>query len=143
MSTCCRPGTGRLWCWPWPDGYIAWAADRAVSAPRASAAIHRVVRATGEAGQADMSVRPWWQWLLGWLAFVAVLAMLIFYVAAGLLAPAWAVALLLVVWLALVVTAVQLLRRRRPLWVLPVPLAAGLIWWGALTAGETWLGWTG
>jgi len=27
--------------------------------------------------------------------------------------------------------------------VLPVPLAAWPIWWGALTGGETWLGWIG
>ena len=90
-----------------------------------------------------MRTLPRWQWVLGWLGFAALLATLIFYAASGLLAPAWAVALLLVVWLVLVVTAVQLLRRRRPLWVLPMPLAAWLIWWGALSGGETWLGWTG
>jgi hypothetical protein len=88
-------------------------------------------------------VRPWWQWLLGWLGFAALLATLIFYVASGLLAPAWAVVLLLVVWLALFAVAIRLLRRRRPLWVLLTPIAAWLIWFAALTAGETWLGWTG
>jgi hypothetical protein len=88
-------------------------------------------------------VRPWWQWLLGWLGFAALLATLIFYAASGLLAPGWAVALLLVVWLALLVAAIILLRRRRPLWVLLTPIAAWLIWYAALTAGENWLGWTG
>jgi hypothetical protein len=42
-----------------------------------------------------------------------------------------------------VVVAISLLRRRRPLWVLLTPIVAWLIWYAALTAGETWLGWTG
>ena len=87
--------------------------------------------------------RPWWQWLLGWLGFAALLATLIFYASSGLLAPGWAVGLLLFVWLTLLVVAVRLFRRRRPLWVLVTPVASGLIWFGALTAGERWLGWTG
>ena len=88
-------------------------------------------------------MRPWWQWFLGWLGLAALLATLIFYGSSGLLAPGWAVALLLVVWLTLVVAAVVLLRRRQPLWVLLTPVAAALIWFAALTAGERWLGWTG
>ena len=88
-------------------------------------------------------MRPWWQWFLGWLGFAALLATLIFYASSGLLAPAWAVVLLLVVWLVLLVVAIGLLRRRRPLWVLLTPVTAWLIWFAALTAGETWLGWTG
>jgi hypothetical protein len=87
--------------------------------------------------------RPWWQWFLGWLGFAALLAMLVFYAASGLLAPGWAVVLLLLVWLALVAVAAVLLRRRHPLWVLLTPIAAWLIWFAALTAGEKWLGWTG
>jgi hypothetical protein len=35
------------------------------------------------------------------------------------------------------------MRRRRPLYVLLTPVAAWLIWFGVLTAGENWLGWTG
>ena len=87
--------------------------------------------------------RPWWQWLLGWLGFAAMLATLVFYAASGLLAPGWAVALLLIIWLALLIVAIRLLRRRRPLLVLLTPVAAYLIWLAALTAGEKWLGWTG
>ncbi|MET0414832.1 MAG: hypothetical protein ABW022_02275 [Actinoplanes sp.] len=87
--------------------------------------------------------RPWWQWLLGWLGFAALLSTLVFYAASGLLAPAWAVVLLLIVWLVLVIVAIQLLRRRQPLWVLLTPVVAYLIWLAALTAGEKWLGWTG
>lgn len=87
--------------------------------------------------------RPWWQWLLGWLGLAALFAVLPFYLSSGLLAPGWAIAVLLIVWLALLAAAIQLLRSRRPLWVLPIPLVAGLIWFGAISAGERWLGWTG
>jgi hypothetical protein len=87
--------------------------------------------------------RPWWQWALGWLGLAALLATLVFYAASGLLAPAWAVAMLCVIWLALLAVAIRLLRTQRPLHVLLVPVAAGLIWFGVLTAGENWLGWTG
>jgi hypothetical protein len=84
--------------------------------------------------------RPWWHLALGWLGLVAHLATLVFYAASGLLAPGWAVAVLLVVWLALLVVAIWLLRNR-PVFVPLVPIGAWLIWFGALTAGEKWLGW--
>ena len=32
--------------------------------------------------------------------------------------------------------------RRRPLWVVPVPFAAALVWLGGMSAGGAWLGWT-
>jgi hypothetical protein len=86
--------------------------------------------------------RPWWQWALGWLGLAALLVTLIFYASSGLLAPAWAVAMLLAIWLVLLVVAIQLLRARRPLLVLPIPVAAWLIWFGVLSVGENWLGWT-
>ncbi len=86
---------------------------------------------------------PLWQWVLGWVGLAALLATLVFYAASGLLAPGWAVALLLVIWLAMLVAAVWFLRTRRPLYVLPLPVAAWLIWFGALTVGESLLGWTG
>jgi hypothetical protein len=87
--------------------------------------------------------RPWWQWLLGWLGLAGHLATLIFYASSGLLTPAWAYALLMIVWLVLLAVAIRLLYRREPVWVLVVPVVAGLIWFAALTAGEKWLGWTG
>ncbi|MEV6492384.1 hypothetical protein AB0M20_27745 [Actinoplanes sp. NPDC051633] len=87
--------------------------------------------------------RPLWQWVLGWVGFVALLATAIFYAASGLLAPGWAVALLLIIWLALLVVAIWLLRTQRPLYVMVLPLVAALTWFGVLTAGENLLGWTG
>ena len=86
--------------------------------------------------------RPWWQWVLGWLGLAAFLATFVFYVASGLVAPVWAIALLMVVWLALLVWTISLLRARRPLYVLLAPVIAWLVWFGVLTAGERWLGWT-
>ena len=87
--------------------------------------------------------RSWWHWLLGWLGFAGLLGTLVLYAASGLLAPGWAVALLLVIWLALLVVAIRLLRQRKPLWVLALPVAAAVLWFLALSAGEAWLGWTG
>jgi hypothetical protein len=86
--------------------------------------------------------RPWWQWLLGALGLAALLAALPFYLASGLMAPGWAVALLLLIWLALLILAIVLLFRRRPVAVLVTPVVAWLVWFGGLTAGENWLGWT-
>ena len=77
-------------------------------------------------------------------AVVAMLALLVlapFYFAAGLVAPLWAVVALVVLWLVLFVLGC-LWWRRRPLWTLPLPVVAALVWWGGITAGETWLGWT-
>lgn len=78
------------------------------------------------------------------VAAVAVLALLVqasFFFSAGLVAPGWAVVVLVSVWLALVVLAVAWFRRR-PWWVLPLPLLAVAVWWGGISAGEAWLDWT-
>jgi hypothetical protein len=87
--------------------------------------------------------RPLWQWILGWAGLALLLVTLVFYISSGLLAPGWAVFALMAVWFGLVVAAVTMMRRRKPLWVLVTPVLAALIWLGALTAGERWLGWTG
>jgi hypothetical protein len=80
--------------------------------------------------------------IIGWVGLLGHLATLPSYAASGLLAPGWAVAALLVAWAALLAAAVVLLRRRPVLTPL-VPLAAIALWWGALTAGEALLGWSG
>jgi hypothetical protein len=77
-------------------------------------------------------------------AAVALLALLLqapFFFSAGLVAPGWAVVVLVVVWLALLVLGV-LWFRRRPWWVVPLPLLAAAVWFGSISAGEAWLGWT-
>jgi len=77
----------------------------------------------------------------GWVGLLGHLAVLIFYGASGLVAPPWAVLVLLVVWLGLLVLAIVALRRR-PAWALAVPVAAVAIWFAAISAGDAWLNWT-
>lgn len=79
--------------------------------------------------------------LVGWLGLAAHLVLGLWYAASGLIAPAWAVAGLLLVWLALLAVAIRLLRCR-PALVPLVPLTAVLIWLAVVTAGDAWLGWT-
>ena len=62
------------------------------------------------------------------------------YLAAGLVAPLWAVLLLWACWLGLLWLLVTLWRHRAVLALLVPPAALGLFF-GALTAGEAWLGW--
>ena len=78
-------------------------------------------------------------------AVVALLAMVpvgFFYAASGLLVPGPWLFLLWVVFLVLVSVGVRLFRRRSYL-VLAVPVVAAVVWFGTLSAGEAWFGWTG
>ncbi len=63
-----------------------------------------------------------------------------FYLAAGLVAPAWAVLLLWASWIGLLWVLVQLWNRHATLALLVPPASLGLFL-AALSAGETWLGW--
>lgn len=64
----------------------------------------------------------------------------VFVFLSGLIAPAWAVAGLVLLWL---VAAIALWRvRRRPIVALLVPLVTAGLWWAAVTAGDVWLGWS-
>jgi hypothetical protein len=79
--------------------------------------------------------------IAGWVGLVAHVATVIWYLASGLVAPGWAVVALLVIWCALLGLAIYMLRTR-PVYTLLVPVASAAIWFGALSAGEAWLGWT-
>ncbi|WP_232506064.1 hypothetical protein [Microlunatus flavus] len=79
--------------------------------------------------------------VIGGLALAATVALSPFFFASGLMAPGWAVVAFVAVWLALVLLG-ALWVRRRPLWVVPIPFAAVLIWLGGMSAGGAWLGWT-
>ena len=81
------------------------------------------------------------RFLLLVLAVALHLAIGFFYVAAGLIAPGWAVLTLWTVWLALLVALVLLWRRRPPV-ALAVPVLAAAVFFGSITAGEQLLGWT-
>ena len=63
--------------------------------------------------------------------------------ASGLLAPAWGIAVLYLIWVALLVVAIRVARDpdRRKLTPL-VPVAAIVVWFAVMTAGDLALGWT-
>jgi len=79
--------------------------------------------------------------VVGWLGLVGHAAIFFWYAASGLVAPGWAVAVLLSLWLALLVVGVWL-RRSRPLLTPLVPVAAVLLWFAVIAAGDAWLDWT-
>lgn len=68
------------------------------------------------------------------------LAVGVFYLASGLVAPGWAIVLLWIVWLVLAWYGVRLARAGSYL-VLALPIVAGAIWYLTLTLGEQVLGW--
>jgi hypothetical protein len=81
-------------------------------------------------------------WVGAWLAVTAMLVLAPFFFASGLLAPLWGVVVVVAMWAALFALAIVLLVKRRPLWVLPVPLLAVGFWWLFLSLGGKFLGWT-
>ncbi len=76
-----------------------------------------------------------------WVGLVAHLAAVVWYAASGLVAPAWAVAVLLVIWAVLLAVGLRL-RHTRPWLMLLVPVLDAVIWFAAISAGERFLGWT-
>ena len=80
-------------------------------------------------------------YVLGALALAAMLALAPFFLASGLMAPGWAVALFVAVWLGLFVVGCSWIRRR-PWRVVPLPFVAAAVWFGGMSAGGEWLGWT-
>lgn len=81
-------------------------------------------------------------WVGAWLAFTAMLVLAPFFFASGLMAPLWGVVAVVVMWAALFALAVVLLVKRRPLWVLPIPVVAVGFWWLFLSVGGKFLDWT-
>ena len=81
------------------------------------------------------------KYVLAALALAAMIALAPFFFASGLMAPGWAVALFIVIWLALFVVGCLWIRRK-PLWVIPLPFVAAAVWLGGMSAGGAWLGWT-
>jgi hypothetical protein len=75
-----------------------------------------------------------------WIGMAGLFCALWLYGAAGLVAPAWAVVLLLAVWLVHFVLACRWFTRR-PYAVLLLPVAALALWFVALVAGGAFLGW--
>jgi hypothetical protein len=77
------------------------------------------------------------KYVVAGLALAAMLGLAPFFFASGLMAPGWAVA----VWLTLFGLGCFWIRRK-PLWVVPLPLIAAAFWLGGMNAGAAWLGWT-
>jgi len=77
-------------------------------------------------------------WVVAGLSAVAHLVVGVLYLSSGLVAPLWAIAVLLVWW---VLLAVQLSRLalRGSWWTPAVPVVAYATWWLALTLGERFL----
>ena len=80
-------------------------------------------------------------WMVAGLSAAAHLVVGVFYVSSGLVAPGWAVAVLLVWW---VLLAVQLSRLalRGSWWTPAVPVGAMALILVVITVGENALGWT-
>ncbi len=63
------------------------------------------------------------------------------YGASALVAPWWAVTLLMLVWVALLVLCLDWWTRH-PTWLTWVAIGATLLWFAVLVAGGAWLGWS-
>jgi hypothetical protein len=84
----------------------------------------------------DRSVSVW-----GFVGLIGMVASFFLYAASGLVAPYWAVGVLLAVWLVMfVITCRWFMPHPRRTVVMPVLALA--IWFGAITAGGVFLDWT-
>ena len=81
-------------------------------------------------------VSPW-----PFVGMAGMAAVLFLYAATGLLAPWWWVVVLLLAWLVAFVVACRWWSRR-PGWVPWVPVLLVGVWFGSISAGGAWLGWT-
>jgi hypothetical protein len=79
--------------------------------------------------------------IAGWAGLVGHALFFVWYGASGVVAPAWAVAVLLGAWAALLVPAIRLFRVR-PAVVLALPVVDAVLWLALVSAGDAVLGWT-
>ena len=84
---------------------------------------------------------PNWRTVVPWVGLAAMVTVLPFYLASGLVAPLWAVVALLGCWVLFVYLGVRW-RRTRPYLVLALPVVAMAWWFLVLSVGDAWLGWT-
>lgn len=82
-----------------------------------------------------------WQRVLGFVGLAAhLLVGVVPYGVSQLVAPPTGIVLLWVLWLVLLVLAVVAVRRR-PILTPLVPVAALVLWFAVVSAGDAWLGW--
>jgi hypothetical protein len=80
--------------------------------------------------------------ILAWVGLVLYLATGVFpYLASGLVAPLWGIAVLWVGWLLGLWVTIGLVRRKSA-WALAMPVGALAYWWLVITLGETYFDWT-
>ena len=84
----------------------------------------------------DRSVSPW-----GFVGVAGMVAMFFPYATSGLVAPFWAVGVLLVLWLAMLVVTVPVVRSA-PQAHAGDARVAFVVWIGLITAGSAFLDWT-
>ena len=84
----------------------------------------------------DRSVSPW-----GFVGVAGMVAMFFPYAASGLVAPYWAVGVLLVLWLAMFVVTCRWFMPH-PKRTLVMPVVAFAVWIGLISAGGVFLDWT-
>lgn len=84
----------------------------------------------------DRRISPW-----GFVGVAGMVAMFFPYAASGLVAPYWAVAVLLVVWLVLMVVTCRWFMPH-PQRTLVMPVVAFAVWIAAIGAGATFLDWS-
>ena len=78
----------------------------------------------------------------GWLGIVAMLVLAPFFLASGLMAPAWGVVLVVAIWAVLFGLGIVAIVKRRPLFALFAPIVAAISWWLVMSLGGHFLGWT-
>lgn len=76
-----------------------------------------------------------------WVGLAGLAPLLYLYASSGLVAPLWAVAGLVAVWVVLLVLALRLFGRW-PLLVLLLPFLGLMLWIAVLLLGDLVLGWT-
>ncbi|HJR45762.1 MAG TPA: hypothetical protein VJ927_09175 [Actinomycetota bacterium] len=78
-----------------------------------------------------------------WFALACLLHLVagFFYISSGLIAPLWAVLVLIAIWIGLAVLLVR--RRRTGPETLLIPVLAGATWFVLISLGEMFLGWRG
>jgi hypothetical protein len=79
--------------------------------------------------------------ILGWLGVAAHLAVGVWYFVSGLVAPTWAVIVLLAVWAGLS-ALIPRLNKTHPAWILAIPIFEALFWFAFISAGKAFWHWT-
>lgn len=82
-----------------------------------------------------------WPVVVGVVAGVAHLVPGFFILVSGLVAPAWAVLLMGLGWIALLVLLVRMVERRS-WWTPVIPIATMALWYVVIMLGEDLLGWS-